>query len=47
MDTYKAFEFVKQAFGATRVELRELSRGILSEAEIRAAEGYSATARAA
>jgi S-adenosylmethionine decarboxylase proenzyme len=46
VDTWKAFEFVKSAFGATRVEVREFQRGLLSEAEIRAAESYGSAAAA-
>lgn len=42
VDTWKAFEFVKQAFRATRVEVRELTRGVLSEAEVQAAARYQA-----
>jgi len=35
VDTWKAFEFVKKAFGAARVEVTELPRGILSHVETR------------
>ncbi len=31
VDTWKAFEFVKKALGASRVEVRELQRGIVPE----------------
>jgi S-adenosylmethionine decarboxylase proenzyme len=33
VDTWKAFDFVKTAYGATRVEVKELPRGILSPEE--------------
>ena len=43
VDTWKAFEHVKSSFGATRVELTEMPRGILSQGELRAARGYRPT----
>jgi S-adenosylmethionine decarboxylase proenzyme len=44
VDTYGAFEYVKKAFGATRVELKEMPRGILSQAEMARADAYTAPA---
>ena len=41
VDTWRAFEYVKTAFGATRVEVKEMPRGILSQAEMTAASGYT------
>ena len=41
VDTWQAFEYVKTAFGATRVELKEMPRGILSTAEMNAAHTYA------
>lgn len=38
VDPWQAFEFVKLAFKATKVEVRELPRGILTEAELRLAQ---------
>lgn len=31
VDTWKAFEYVKKALGATRVEVRELQRGLVED----------------
>ncbi|MBP7125852.1 adenosylmethionine decarboxylase [Myxococcota bacterium] len=42
VDTWKAFEFVKKAFGASRVDLKEIARGQLSQREIAEAQGYVA-----
>ncbi len=39
VDTWKAFEYVKKALGATRVEVRELQRGLLREEEEEPASG--------
>ncbi|NOZ01018.1 MAG: adenosylmethionine decarboxylase [Deltaproteobacteria bacterium] len=33
VDTIKAFDFIKEAFRATRVELKDIPRGILTKAE--------------
>jgi len=33
VDTWKAFDLVKSAFGATRVDVKDMPRGILSRAE--------------
>lgn len=41
VDTWRAFEFVKSAFGATRVEVKEMPRGILSQSEMAAATSYA------
>jgi S-adenosylmethionine decarboxylase proenzyme len=41
VDTWRAFEFVKSAFGATRVEVKEMPRGILSQNEMAQANAYS------
>ena len=35
VDTYKAFEIVKKAFKAKRVEVREVKRGLIRDEEIR------------
>jgi S-adenosylmethionine decarboxylase proenzyme len=47
VDTWKAFDSVKEAFGASRVEVTELARGILSRGEVRAARDYRANSIAA
>jgi S-adenosylmethionine decarboxylase proenzyme len=47
VDTWKAFDYVKEAFGAARVEVTELERGILSRGEVRAARDYRANSIAA
>lgn len=33
VDTWKAFDLVKTAFGATRVDVKDIPRGILSQTE--------------
>lgn len=33
VDTWKAFEFVRKALGATRVEVREIERGLVPDEE--------------
>ncbi len=33
VDTWKAFEYVKKALGASRVEVRELQRGLVAEVD--------------
>lgn len=33
VDTWKAFEFVKKALGASRVEVREIQRGLVPDEE--------------
>lgn len=33
VDTWKAFEYVKKALGASRVEVREIPRGLVSDEE--------------
>lgn len=45
-DTWKAFEYVKEAYAAARVEVTEIERGILSAAEMRSADGFRAPAAA-
>lgn len=34
VDTWKAFEYVKKALGASRVEVRELQRGLVPEEDV-------------
>jgi len=47
VDTWKAFDFVKQAFGATRADVREMARGVLSPSEVREAASYGSGEQAA
>jgi S-adenosylmethionine decarboxylase proenzyme len=41
VDTWKAFEYCKVAFGAGRVEVKEIARGILPDAEQAPAQGFA------
>jgi len=47
VNTWAAFEYVKEAFGAKRVEVQDIRRGILSQAEILAAEKFGTDETAA
>ncbi len=40
VDVWKAFKHCEKEFGATRVELREITRGILSEDQQAPAQGF-------
>ncbi len=42
VDTWKAFDLVKTAFGATRVDVKDMPRGILSKAELERAAAQAA-----
>ena len=42
VDTWKAFDLVKTAFGATRVDVKDMPRGILSQAELARAADQAA-----
>lgn len=42
VDTWKAFDLVKTAFGATRVDVKDMPRGILSTAEVARAAAQAA-----
>ena len=46
VDPWVAFDYAKQALGADRVEVHEIARGILSDAEKRRASGYGVQAAA-
>ena len=47
VDTWKAFEHCKTAFGAGRVEVKEIARGILPEASQAPAHGFASSGNAA
>lgn len=42
VDTWKAFDLVNTAFGATRVDVKDMPRGILSTAEVARAAAQAA-----
>lgn len=47
VDTWKAFEYCKQAFGAARIEVKDIARGILPDAESAPAQGFASSTNAA